>query len=181
MLVHPTNITSIFYVSRGNRSRKLENEPDLVKGEVPPTKPANRISAFHCGERACWYSFTVARICSLCWAPLHPQNSSCPFRLRAAGGSARNSDLTVWVRVSVDSSPKPLGNPSTAPKHPFLEVSLSPHDADFRCFRNKTAGFCLKACPGRNLSVCQTWIVASLRSFLRRLCISGHNASKRWQ
>lgn len=95
--------------------------------------------------------------------------------------SARNSDLIVWVRVSVESSPKPLGNPSTAPKHPFLEVSLSPHDADFRCFRNKTAGFCLKACPGRNLSVCQTWIVASLRSFLRRLCIWGHKASKHWQ
>lgn len=42
-------------MSRESRSRKLENEPDLVKG--PPTKQANGISAFHCVERACWYSF----------------------------------------------------------------------------------------------------------------------------
>lgn len=34
-----------------SREIGLENEPDLVKDAVPPTKPALRVSALHCGER----------------------------------------------------------------------------------------------------------------------------------
>lgn len=106
-------------MSRGSRSRKLENESDLVKGAVPPTKPANRISAFHCGERASWYS-SVRHLSILKARQALSVSALEPWRRRA-----KNPDLTAWVRVSVESSPKPLGNPSTAPKHPFLEVSLS--------------------------------------------------------
>lgn len=146
----------------------------------------NRISAFHCGERACWYS--SVRHLSILKAPQALSVST----LEPWWRRAKNPDLTAWVRVSVESSPKPLGNPSTAPKHPFLEVSLSlppmlifaasgierldsfskPVGQKFVCLSDLDCSF-----PSLFLEE-KTWIVASRRSFLRRLCISGHNASK---